>query len=67
MESLKFVLSVIAKVRDMSLAVELRYRDIQERYRTLSMYHIPVSWAWEGRVQGGAVRGGITKVAECEG
>ena len=26
----------------MSLEVELRYRDIQERYRTLDMYQIPV-------------------------
>ena len=44
------MLSVIAKVRDMSLAVELRYRDIQERYRTLAMYHIPVSLVggWAG-------------------
>ena len=45
------MLSVIAKVRDMSLAVELQYRDIQERYRTLAMYHIQVSVAWEGCVQ----------------
>ena len=42
LESLKFVLGVIAKVREMSLEVELRYRDVQERYRTLAMYSIEV-------------------------
>ncbi|XP_065190514.1 dynein axonemal heavy chain 10-like [Sycon ciliatum] len=35
--NLKFVLSVIAKIRDMSVEVEERYLDIQERYRTLMM------------------------------
>ncbi|XP_053327864.1 dynein axonemal heavy chain 10 [Spea bombifrons] len=40
LEDLKFVLATIASIRDMSLTVELRYRDIQERYRTLAMYHI---------------------------
>ena len=42
LESLKFVLGVIAKVREISLDVELRYRDVQERYRTLAMYSIEV-------------------------
>eukprot|EP00062_Callorhinchus_milii_P021625 gi/632978548/ref/XP_007905975.1/ PREDICTED: dynein heavy chain 10, axonemal [Callorhinchus milii] len=40
LEDLKFVLSTIAKIRDMSLMVELRLHDIQERYRTLNMYGI---------------------------
>jgi dynein heavy chain len=43
LESLKFVLGVIAKVREISLDVELRYRDVQERYRTLAMYSIEVA------------------------
>ncbi|MEE6504167.1 hypothetical protein FKM82_005082, partial [Ascaphus truei] len=40
LEDLKFVLATITAVRDMSLMVELRFRDIQERYRTLTMYNI---------------------------
>ena len=36
------MLGVIAKVREMSLEVELRYKDVQERYRTLAMYSIKV-------------------------
>ncbi|XP_073442216.1 dynein axonemal heavy chain 10 [Dendrobates tinctorius] len=40
LEDLKFVLATIADIRDMSLVVEMRYRDIQERYRTLTMYNI---------------------------
>ena len=42
LEELKFVLGVIANIRSMSLDVEMRYRDIQERYRTLAVYNIPV-------------------------
>ena len=33
---------MISDIRAMSLSIETRYRDIQERYRTLSMYKIPV-------------------------
>nr|DBA23158.1 TPA: hypothetical protein GDO54_014099 [Pyxicephalus adspersus] len=40
LEDLKFVLATIADIRDMSLVAEMRYRDIQERYRTLAMYNI---------------------------
>ncbi|KAM5191717.1 dynein axonemal heavy chain 10 [Mantella aurantiaca] len=40
LEDLKFVLATIADIRDMSLMAEMRYRDIQERYRTLTMYNI---------------------------
>ncbi|XP_072367150.1 dynein axonemal heavy chain 10 isoform X2 [Scyliorhinus torazame] len=40
LEDLKYVLSTIAKIRFMSLAVELRLKDTQERYRTLAMYDI---------------------------
>lgn len=43
MEDLKSVLGTISNIRDMSLRVEMRYRDIQERYRTLAMYNIQVS------------------------
>ncbi|XP_078523750.1 dynein axonemal heavy chain 10 isoform X2 [Lissotriton helveticus] len=39
---LKFVLATIAHIRDMSLTVEMRFNDIQERYRTLAMYNIQV-------------------------
>ncbi|KAK3539191.1 hypothetical protein QTP86_029601 [Hemibagrus guttatus] len=40
LEDLKFVLGTIYNIRNMSLRVEIRYRDIQERYRTLAMYNI---------------------------
>ena len=43
MDDLKFVLSEISDIRRMSLEVELEYRDIQERYRTLAMYRLPVT------------------------
>lgn len=43
LEDLKSVLSVISNIRFMSLDVEIQYRDIKERYRTLTMYKIPVS------------------------
>ncbi|XP_066466098.1 dynein axonemal heavy chain 10 [Tiliqua scincoides] len=43
LEDLKYVLGTIAEIRAMSLAVELKYLDIQERYRTLSMYNIPTT------------------------
>nr|XP_054773560.1 dynein axonemal heavy chain 10-like [Lytechinus pictus] len=43
LEDLKFVLRVISDIRDMSLTVEMRIADILERYRTLSMYNLPVS------------------------
>ena len=36
------MLRVIADIRDKSLEVELRYVDLQERYRTLLMYDIEV-------------------------
>ena len=42
LEDLKFVLRVIADIRDKSLDVELRYVDLQERYRTILMYDIKV-------------------------
>lgn len=41
-EELKSVLSTISDIRDMSLDVEMRFIDIQERYRTLAMYKIKV-------------------------
>ncbi|XP_049721902.1 dynein axonemal heavy chain 10 isoform X2 [Elephas maximus indicus] len=40
LEDLKFVLATIAEIRSKSLVMELRYRDVQERYRTLAMYNI---------------------------
>lgn len=43
LEDLKFVLSTIAQIRAMSLEVEMRCRDIVERYRTLAMYKIDVT------------------------
>lgn len=41
-EDLKSVLSTISDIRDMSLDVEMRFTDIQERYRTLAMYKVEV-------------------------
>ncbi|XP_055461995.1 dynein axonemal heavy chain 10 [Psammomys obesus] len=40
LEDLKFVLATIAEIRSKSLVMELRYKDIQERYRTLGLYKI---------------------------
>ncbi|XP_055020703.1 dynein axonemal heavy chain 10 [Boleophthalmus pectinirostris] len=44
-DELKCVLGTIADIRysELSLQVEMRLRDIQERYRTLRMYNIQVS------------------------
>lgn len=41
-DDLKSVLGTIAAIRDMSLEVEMRFTDIQERYRTLAMYKLEV-------------------------
>lgn len=41
-KELKSVLSTISNIRDMSLDVELRFNDIQEKYRTLAMYKVQV-------------------------
>uniref|UniRef100_A0A8C0ZLW2 AAA+ ATPase domain-containing protein n=1 Tax=Castor canadensis TaxID=51338 RepID=A0A8C0ZLW2_CASCN len=43
LEDLKFVLATIANIRTKSLVMELRYKDVQERYRTLAMYNILVT------------------------
>ncbi|XP_019604311.2 dynein axonemal heavy chain 10 [Rhinolophus sinicus] len=40
LEDLKFVLATIAEIKNKSLAMELRYRDVQERYRTMAMYKL---------------------------
>ncbi|KAG5844641.1 hypothetical protein ANANG_G00164650 [Anguilla anguilla] len=40
LEDLKFVLGTISDIRAMSLSVEMRYTDIQEKYRTLAMYRV---------------------------
>ena len=44
LDDLKFVLSTISEIKIMSLDVETRIRDITEKYRTLSMYGIEVSY-----------------------
>ncbi|XP_041853005.1 dynein heavy chain 10, axonemal [Melanotaenia boesemani] len=41
-EDLQSVLGTISDIRDMSLDVELRYIEIQERYRTLAIYKVEV-------------------------
>ncbi|XP_021370512.1 dynein heavy chain 10, axonemal-like isoform X1 [Mizuhopecten yessoensis] len=43
LEDLKFVLTTISDIKTISLEVEGKIRDIQERYRTLSMYDIEVT------------------------
>lgn len=43
LEDLKFVLKAIADIKDMSLTVEMRIADIQERYRTIAMYNIAIT------------------------
>uniref|UniRef100_K7FM63 Dynein axonemal heavy chain 10 n=1 Tax=Pelodiscus sinensis TaxID=13735 RepID=K7FM63_PELSI len=50
LEDLKFVLATIAEIKDMSLQVELKYLDIQERYRTLAVYNIPTTEEERGMV-----------------
>ncbi|CAL8343019.1 unnamed protein product [Lota lota] len=40
LEDLKFVLGTISDIRAMSLTVEMRLADIQEKYRTLAMYKV---------------------------
>lgn len=42
LEDLKFVLGTISDIRAMSLTVEMRLADIQEKYRTLAMYKVEV-------------------------
>ncbi|XP_004690685.2 PREDICTED: dynein heavy chain 10, axonemal [Condylura cristata] len=51
LEDLKLVLATIAEIRSKSLVMELRYRDVQERYRTLAMYNIFPSDAEKERVK----------------
>ncbi|XP_069565682.1 dynein axonemal heavy chain 10 [Brachyistius frenatus] len=41
-EDLKSILGTISDIRDMSLDVEMRINDIQERYRTLAMQKVQV-------------------------
>jgi dynein heavy chain len=53
LEDLKFVLATIANIRTKSLVMELRYKDVQERYRTLAMYNILVSRLPPGTLDGG--------------
>lgn len=43
-EDLKCVLSTISDIRSMSLDVEIRFTDIQERYRTLAMHNVTVMY-----------------------
>ncbi|CAL8247788.1 unnamed protein product [Merluccius merluccius] len=40
LEDLKFVLGTISDIRAMSLTVEMKMADIQEKYRTLAMYKV---------------------------
>eukprot|EP01116_Phalansterium_solitarium_P024846 TRINITY_DN921_c0_g1_i7.p1 TRINITY_DN921_c0_g1~~TRINITY_DN921_c0_g1_i7.p1 ORF type:complete len:1316 (+),score=676.84 TRINITY_DN921_c0_g1_i7:209-4156(+) len=41
MDDLKFILNIIAYVSGASMDVEMRYADIEERYRTLQLYQLP--------------------------
>ncbi|KAM4746443.1 dynein axonemal heavy chain 10 [Anableps anableps] len=41
-DDLKGVLSTISDIRSMSLEVEIKFTDIQERYRTLAMHNVKV-------------------------
>lgn len=42
MEDLKFVLNIIDKVVSSSMEIETRYIDIEESYRTIKMYNVPL-------------------------
>lgn len=41
-EELKILLNTIAEIKDMTMMTEFRIFDVQERFRTLQMYHIQV-------------------------
>ncbi|XP_064619187.1 dynein axonemal heavy chain 10-like isoform X2 [Lineus longissimus] len=43
LEDLKFILRTISDIKDMSMDVETRIRDIRERYRTMEMYNLSKS------------------------
>ena len=43
LDDLKFVLRTISEIKDLSLSVETKTRDLQERYRVLDMYGLLVS------------------------
>ncbi|XP_064612357.1 LOW QUALITY PROTEIN: dynein axonemal heavy chain 10-like [Liolophura sinensis] len=43
LDELKFVLKTISDIKLVSLDIETRIRDMQERFRTLGMYDLPVS------------------------
>ncbi|KAJ8266677.1 hypothetical protein GJAV_G00133350 [Gymnothorax javanicus] len=43
LDDLKFALGTISNIRAMSLSVEMRYTDIQEKYRTLALYRVEAS------------------------
>ncbi|KAM8812104.1 dynein axonemal heavy chain 10 [Rhynchonycteris naso] len=45
LEDLKSVLTTIAEIKSKSLTMELRYKDVQERYRTMAMYNVHPSSA----------------------
>ncbi|ERE76020.1 dynein heavy chain 8, axonemal [Cricetulus griseus] len=47
LEDLKFVLATIAEIRTKSLVMELRYKDIQERYRTMGIYSMELLGSFE--------------------
>jgi dynein heavy chain len=42
LDELKFILRTISEIKDISLQVEVRIRDLQERYRVLDMYALVV-------------------------
>jgi hypothetical protein len=42
LEGFKFVLTVIRTITRMSVTAELTYRELQERYHTLSEHKVPV-------------------------
>ena len=43
LDDLKFILRTISDIKNMSLEVETKTRDLQERYRILYMYDLLVS------------------------
>lgn len=51
LDDLKFILGVMEKVRTSGMSMELRYSDIEERYRTLQMYNIPIPFVETEMVQ----------------
>ncbi|ELU10552.1 hypothetical protein CAPTEDRAFT_221643 [Capitella teleta] len=51
LDELKFILRIISEIKEISLQVEIRIQDLQERYRVLDMYSLVATEAEKDLVQ----------------